>query len=183
MKRHLFRTIFLLGLASVTSLFFLNCGAGQLSGAGAIENSIPKSSIHEELRFSSFRFFYGGWYPRPGTPNWSDDMTFVFKSNSITVDSKTTDELCIKPTYTLEDEDRVILLNFIKDLKVVVAKDIVPLPDAGSKTIVFKMIDGTESTVYLKEAGARNGDNLATNGAEIADFLQNLNKKIPIACQ
>lgn len=183
MKQRLLRNIFLLGLASVTSLFFLNCGAGQLNGNVAEETSTPVATSHEEPSFSSFRFFHGGWYSRPGTPNWSDDMTFVIKNNSITVNSKIADELCFKPTYTLGEDDRLRLLTLITDLKVVVAKDIVPLPDAGTKSIVFKMVDGTESTVHLIESSARNGDNIATNGSELADLMQELNKKIPMACQ
>lgn len=183
MKRQVLRAAFFLGLSTATSIFFLNCGAGRIDGITANKNWTPESTIREEINFSSFRFFIGGWFPPPGKPYWSDDMTFTLRDDVLMVDSKTFDELCFKPTYTLGDEDRITILNLIKDLEIVVAKDIHPVADAGSKTINFKLIDGTESLVHLRQTGANNGDNLAKNGEELADFLQNLNKKIPVACK
>lgn len=180
------------GAAAVISLFFQNCGVGSFT-ASSLEDTSIKSSVDsgkgddskqaEKADFSSFQFFYGGWYPAPNKPNWSDDINFTLKDGILTANSKTSDELCTKPTYTVDDADRKVILDMIAGLTVVVAKDIPPVADAGVKTIRLKLNNGYEKLIHLDASGARNGDNLATNGAELGNFLQNLNKKIPLACK
>lgn len=183
MKIRISTAAFLVGLAFVTSLLFQNCSNGMRTEKVATESLLSVVSSSEKLKFSSFHYSHGGWFGPPDTPNWSDDMSFAVKTDALVVDSKTGDELCFKPIYTLEDKDRSELLNHIKALKLVVAKDLVSAPDSGSRTITFHMNDGSQKVVFLQKDGASNGDTLATNGSELGDFLQNLNKRIPVACK
>ncbi|NUN04325.1 MAG: hypothetical protein HUU57_01070 [Bdellovibrio sp.] len=178
---------------AIISVFFQNCGVGSFT-ASSVEGVGSKSSVvdtttdddstpSEKSDFSSFQFFYGGWYPAPNQPNWSDDINFTLKDGVLTADSKTSDELCTKPTYTVSDADRKAILELIAGLTLVVAKDIPPIADVGAKTIRLKLNNGSEKLIHLQATGAQNGDNVATNGAELGNFLQELNKKIPLACK
>lgn len=193
MKQKFFKAALIVGSIATISLFFQNCGVGSFSASSIEEIQNQSTSTNttndddskqaDKVEFSSFQFYYGGWYPAPNKPNWSDDINFTLKDGVLTADSKTSDVLCTKPKYTVEEADRKAILDLIAGLKVVVAKDLPPIADAGSKTIRLKLNNGYEKLIYLQEAGASNGDNVATNGSELGNYLQNLNKKIPLACK
>lgn len=194
MSKQILKKIVLVSSMALIIVAFQNCGIGSFSAdistatevlTSASPDSIPEVELPEakKVEISSFHFYYGGWYPAPNTPSWSDDIHFNLKDNVLSADSKTTDELCTKPLYVVGDQDRIAILKLIAELKFVTAQDLPPMADSGAKKITLKMKDQSEKVIFLRQAGAQNGDTLATNGSELASYLENLNKKIPVACK
>lgn len=172
----------IIGVLAIVSVFFQNCGSGSFSSVSTSSSEI-KLSANPGPDFSAFKFTaFGGFAPENQPANF-DDILFKYDEPVLTADSDTRDTECIKPTFTVGDSDRDKIFALIENLDVKKAKDLVPIADAPEQKIILFLNDGSEKTIFLGPGGAKNGNLIASNGAELTKFLHDLNTRIPVACK
>lgn len=133
----------------------------------------------------SARYWRGGWFPAPNTPNWSHDMDFIFNDDStITVKSKTTDQFCFKSDIVLDQEQRQKWEIVYSSLEVKPLDDGTPMmADGGVEVLILVFSDKSTKTIHLAHWDAGPGDLVASNGDNMIEFLQRIDSEMPHGCQ
>ena len=180
-----------------TILFFQNCGQdlsvlshNSSSAKGPASNSDLDTNKSDEKKIKeseivSARYWRGGWFGAPNTPNWSHDMDFIFNEDStITVKSKTIDSLCFKTEIILDRDQRKKWEILYAALAVnPIPNDGPMMADGGAEVLILVFSDKSTTTIHLAPLDAGPGDLLASNGEDMIAHLRGIDKEMPMGCQ
>jgi hypothetical protein len=131
---------------------------------------------------ASIHFFRGGYYPAPGSPNWSHDLEIAVSGNSAgAVRGEDYDSSCFR-VGLLNSQELNQLLAGIQTLQIKRATQDSGIVDIGVEYIELIYNSGQTRKIHLMPYEYRAGEELAANGSALAERLRSIGDNLNVGC-
>jgi hypothetical protein len=130
----------------------------------------------------SISFYKGGFFAGPGEPSWSHDLVIEFGVDGLaTVHAKDLDPLCGKEGV-LSNPERDQLVSLIRSVSFDVSSGI-KTQDQGVEVLKINGRRGEAMAIHLLDGEVPAGQFVASNGAQLAQYLKSIDENLQRVCQ
>lgn len=162
-----------------SGLLFAACGKKD----GKDNGHVPDTVTQQSETVASFKYYKGGFYPPPNSPNWSNDMIITFTTTGFSIEGRHPDALCGRSGPYTEAQAKV-LFDLVSALIVSVKAPGGPqTADAGVEYIEITSSQGVVKKYHLMNMEVPVGEMFAVNPQNIRTYLQDLEAGLATFCQ
>ena len=163
----------------LSTVFLFACGKKDNKTNG----TTPPNVNAQSATVATFKYYKGGFFPPPGQPSWSNDMTITFTTTGFFIDARHPDPLC-RRSGTFTEAQTTTLFNLVSALLLSTKTPGGPqAADAGVEYVEISLNNGEVRKYHLLNLEVPVGELYALNPTNLRNYLQALEASLATACQ
>lgn len=162
-----------------STVFMLACGKKDNKTNG----TIPPNVNAQSATVATFKYYKGGFFPPPGQPSWSNDMTITFTTTGFFIEGRHPDPLCFR-SGSFTEAQTTELFNLVSALLLSTKTPGGPVTvDAGVEYVEISLNSGEVRKYHLLNLEVPVGELYALNPTDLRNYLQTLEASLATACR